>query len=254
MMAPASKARLESTWTSVMNMEFQKLHGATVIPEGGDGYAAARRQMIADIRAMAEQTRIRGRCGLSEQVLAVMGRVPRHRFVPAEQADSAYFNHPLPIGHGQTISQPYIVALVLELLQPDKRDVILEVGTGSGYQAAVLAEMAGEVYSMEIVPSLAARSAGLLGELGYANIRVKQGDGQRGWPEHAPFDGIVVAAAAEQVPQALVDQLKPGGRLVVPLSSWSFAQQLLLITKNLDGSIRQESILPVCFVPLTGGR
>lgn len=208
----------------------------------------ARLLMVEEVRAMADEV---GDCPISEAVLAVMASVPRHRFVPAAEVYSAYLNYPLPIGHGQTISQPYIVALMTQLLALDKQKRVLEVGTGSGYQTAILAGLAGRVYSMEIIESLAARAAGLLAELGYANVHVKPGDGNEGWVEHAPFDGIIVTAAAKQVPQALIDQLRTGGRMVIPLGSWS--QDLYLMTKRADGSIHRQNILPVRFVPLTGG-
>ena len=183
-----------------------------------------------------------------------MGRVPRHRFVPDGEGYGAYYNHPLPIGHGQTISQPYIVALMTDLLQLDKEDTVLEVGTGSGYQAAILSELAGKVYSIEIVAPLAERAAKLLRELGYANVEVRAGDGHAGWPEHAPYDSIIVTAAPDEVPQALIAQLKPGGRMAIPVGEGWFAQELLLITKDIDGISHRRDILPVRFVPLTGGQ
>ncbi|MFA6921967.1 MAG: protein-L-isoaspartate(D-aspartate) O-methyltransferase [Gallionella sp.] len=214
-------------------------------------YTLARQRMIREIRAMAHE--VGDYAAVSEKVLGVMANVPRHRFVPADEIIGAYYNHPLPIGHGQTISQPYIVALMTELLAPDREDRVLEVGTGSGYQTAILAEMAGKVYSMEIVGALAERTANLLGELGYANVQVKHKDGNMGWPEHAPFDKIIVTAAAEHLPQPLLDQLKPGGRMVIPVGDWPYAQQLILITKTQNGMTHQENILPVSFVPLTGG-
>jgi len=190
---------------------------------------------------------------ISARVLAVMDNVPRHRFVPDGELFSAYDNQPLPIGHGQTISQPYIVALMTDLLKVDRRSSVLEIGTGSGYQAAVLAELAGRVYSIEIVEPLAAHAARVLRELGYDNVEVKAGDGSLGWPEHAPYDGIIVTAAAEQIPQALLVQLKPGGRLVIPVGGRFDVQQLLLITKDSSGAFQRENIELVRFVPLTGG-
>jgi protein-L-isoaspartate(D-aspartate) O-methyltransferase len=210
--------------------------------------------MVDEIREMAQETAGYAAGPISERVLAVMAEVPRHRFVPEGETWSAYYNHPLSIGHGQTISQPYIVALMTDLLQLDKQYRVLEIGTGSGYQTAILAELAGEVYSIEIVEPLARQAAGLLRELGYANAEVKAGDGHAGWPEHAPFDAIIVTAAPDQVPQALIDQLKPGGRMVIPVGEGWFAQELMLITKDSDGASHRKDILPVRFVPLTGGQ
>ena len=184
-------------------------------------------------------------------ILAAMGAVHRHRFVPDDAVlqDSAYADTPLPIGHGQTISQPYIVAYMTEALQlpPDAR--VLEVGTGSGYQAAVLAEIAREVYSIEIVPELATTSRELLDLLGYDNVHVTQGDGYRGWPDQAPFDGIIVTAAPDHVPPALVEQLADGARLVIPVGEYT--QAMTIVTKEADGST-VDVTLPVRFVPMTG--
>ena len=236
-----------------MTMEFLKRHVADRNTADKDSHGLARLLMVEEIRAMARETGDYPTRAISEGVLSIMAKVPRHRFVPEEEAYSAYYNHPLPIGHGQTISQPYIVALMTELLAPGREDSVLEVGTGSGYQAAILAEMAGKVYSMEIIEPLAARAAKLLGELGYANVQMKHGDGNHGWLEHAPFDGIIVTAAADHVPQQLLDQLKPGGRMVIPVGGRTYVQELLLITKTPDGVAHQRNILPVSFVPLTGG-
>jgi protein-L-isoaspartate(D-aspartate) O-methyltransferase len=183
-----------------------------------------------------------------------MAKVERHRLVPPGEASRAYRNHPLPIGSGQTISQPYIVALSADLLNPKPQDVVLEVGTGSGYQAAVLAEIVSRVYSIEIIPSLGDTARKRLEELGYRNIEIKIGDGYKGWPEKAPFDGIVVTAAAPRVPQALVDQLKPGGRLVIPVGGEAETQYLKLLTKRADGGVDEKRILPVRFVPLVPGK
>jgi protein-L-isoaspartate(D-aspartate) O-methyltransferase len=216
-----------------------------------DPYAEVRMAMVDEIRAMADETVGYGARPISERVLAVMSEVPRHLFVP--DGEGAYYNHPLPIGHGQTISQPYIVALMTDLLRPGKDDTVLEVGTGSGYQAAILSELAGKVYSIEIVAPLAARATKLLRELGYDNVEVKTGDGHAGWPEHAPYDAIVVTAAPTEVPQALIDQLKPDGRMVIPVGESWFSQELMLITKDPDGASHRKDILPVRFVPLTGG-
>ncbi len=207
-----------------------------------DPYAERRREMV--------ENQLRARDITDQRVLEVMARVPRHRFVPEDQRRRAYNDHPLPIGHGQTISQPYIVALMTQLAAPKPGDRALDVGTGSGYQAAVLAELCKEVFSIEIVEPLAAEAKKRLAELGYKNIQVRAGDGYRGWPEHAPFDVIIVAAAPNHVPQPLVDQLAPGGRLVLPVGG--YPQQLTLITKGADGTIRRRVIAPVLFVPMTG--
>jgi protein-L-isoaspartate(D-aspartate) O-methyltransferase len=188
---------------------------------------------------------------LHPAVLQAVGRVPRHRFVPDSLADSAYADRPLPIGAGQTISQPFIVALMTDLIEPDPGWRVLEVGTGSGYQAAVLAECVARVYSIEIVPSLGARAGALLAELGYRNIELRIGDGYAGWPDAAPFDAIVVTAAPDTVPQPLLDQLKPGGRMVIPVGARGATQELLVITKAADGKALSRRVLPVRFVPLT---
>jgi protein-L-isoaspartate(D-aspartate) O-methyltransferase len=187
-------------------------------------------------------------------VRAALGKVERHRLVPASQVSAAYRNHPLPIGSGQTISQPYIVAISTDLLQPRKTDVVLEVGTGSGYQAAVLAEIVAKVFTIEIIEPLGRQAADRLKAMGYANIEVRIGDGYRGWPEKGPFDGIVVTAAAPQVPQALVDQLKPGGRMVIPVGGDGDIQFLKLLTKRADGGVEEKRVLPVRFVPLVPGK
>ena len=201
-------------------------------------------------RAMVER-QIQSREINDPKVLAAMGKVPRHRFVPSSAAlqASAYADTPLPIGHGQTISQPYIVAYMSAALQLPPDATVLEVGTGSGYQAAVLAELAHEVYTIEIVPELATASRELLRDLGYDNVHVRQGDGYRGWPDHAPFDGIVVTAAPDHVPPALVEQLAEGARLVIPVGDDS--QSMTIIAKEEGGST-VEVTLSVRFVPMTG--
>jgi protein-L-isoaspartate(D-aspartate) O-methyltransferase len=185
------------------------------------------------------------------RVLAAMGKVPRHEFVPEHLADAAYEDHPLPIGYSQTISQPYIVALMTELLQLQLGARVLEVGTGSGYQAAILAEVGAQVYSIEILEPLAKASAELLQRLGYTSVQVKRDDGYLGWPEHAPYDAIVVTAAAEHVPPPLVEQLKKGGRLVIPVDDGQARQTLLLVEKSADGTVTTHAVAPVMFVPLT---
>jgi len=216
-----------------------------------DRYREARQRMLAEIRSMAQETGAFAPTHISEQVLEVLARVPRHRFVCSTDEAQAYDNHPLSIGQGQTISQPFIVALMTELLGLEREHRVLEVGTGSGYQTAVLAELASEVFSCEVVPALAARTSKLLDELGYRNIHLQIGDGSQGWPGKAPFDRIIVTAAAEHLPKALLEQLKPGGRMVIPVGETLFAQDLLLVTKSADGKLQQRSILPVRFVPLT---
>lgn len=221
----------------------------------GQDFAAQRSRMVAEADAMyADTRRETGLARMSDPVRRAMLRVERHRLVPESQQHAAYRNHPLPIGGGQTISQPYIVALSTDLLQLKGGEVVLDVGTGSGYQAAVLAEIAAEVYSVEIVPELAERAAERLKALGYANVQVRVSDGYRGWPEKAPFDGIVVAAAAPEVPKALVEQLRPGGRLVIPVSSDYGMQSLNVYTRRADGGYDEQRVLPVRFVPLVPGR
>ncbi len=219
-----------------------------------DPAAAQDRQarMVAEIAAMARETGVEtGRPRFRDAVMAAMGKVPRHRFVPFLQQIFAYDNRPLPIGEGQTISQPYIVALMTDLLDPKAGDTVLEVGTGSGYQAAVLAELVAKVYTIEIVEPLGKQAKRLLGELGYRNVEVRIGDGYGGWPEAAPFDSIIVTAAPAEVPRPLIDQLKPGGRMVIPVGGSSDVQQLLLLEKQPDGTATTKRTLPVRFVPLT---
>jgi len=214
-----------------------------------DPHASAREQMVQ--RTIIDAERL-GRVPVeNEAVLAAMRKVPRHRFVSGAQVAQAHADRPLPIGHGQTISQPYIVARMSELLEPREDHKILEIGAGSGYHAAVLAEVAAEVYTIEIVEELAESAAERLAELGYDNVHVKQGDGYYGWEEHAPFDGIVVTAAASHIPPPLVEQLKPGGRMIIPVGPPLQIQQLMLVEKREDGSVVQRSIIPVQFVPFT---
>ena len=220
-----------------------------------NGYAPQRASMVAQIAALARETgNETGRPIFSGAVMAAMGKVPRHRFVPQNQELFAYENRPLPIGEGQTISQPYIVALMTELLDLKPGHTVLEVGTGSGYQAAVLAEIVSKVYSIEIVEPLGRRTAQLLRDLGYRNVEARIGDGYNGWPEAAPFDSIVVTAAAPDVPAPLVNQLKPGGKMVIPVGGTFNVQELLVIEKQADGSTATRRVLPVRFVPLTRER
>jgi len=220
-----------------------------------DRHSAPRARMVAEIAAMARETgSATGRPRLSEAVMTAMGRVPRHRFVPALQEVFAYENRPLPIGEGQTISQPFLVALMTDLLDPKPGDTVLEVGTGSGYQAAVLAELVAKVYTIEIVEPLGRRAMQLLEQLGYRNVEARIGDGYNGWPEAAPFDSIVVTAAPAEVPKPLIDQLKPGGRMVIPAGGSHDRQDLLLVEKQPDGTATTKRTLPVRFVPLTRDR
>ncbi len=200
-----------------------------------------------NLRRKMVQEQIVARGVKDERVLAACLKVPRHKFVPQQFQRFAYQDKPLPIGYEQTISQPYIVALMTELARLSPQDEVLEIGTGSGYQAAILAEIVREVYSVEILKPLAESSRARLQELGYENIRVKWGDGYLGWQEFAPYDAIIVTAAPEEVPAALVEQLKPGGRLVIPVGT--FFQELKVITREKDG-VKEESIIPVRFVPM----
>jgi len=185
-------------------------------------------------------------------VLGAMRTVPRHAFVPDEQQAHAYEDRPLPIGHGQTISQPYIVAFMTEALQLDPNSVVLEIGTGSGYQAAVCAEIARAVYTIEIVEPLAASAATLLKRLGYGNVHVRAGDGYHGWPEQGPFDAIIGTAAAPEIPPRLVEQLKTGGRMILPVAGEFGLQYLILVTKDERGQLHRANVMPVLFVPMTG--
>ena len=220
-----------------------------------DAFAAARAGMVAEVeRDLRRIGSSSGRREPDARVLAALGKVPRHRFVPERWVDRAYDNRPLPIGHDQTISQPTIVALMTELAEPKATDRVLEIGTGSGYQAAVLAELAARVYTIEIVRPLGEAAAELLRSLGYTNIETRIGDGYAGWPEAAPFDAIVVTAAPERMPQPLIDQLARGGRLVAPIGPAGGVQQLLLMRKGADGETVTRNVLPVRFVPLTRGR
>jgi protein-L-isoaspartate(D-aspartate) O-methyltransferase len=211
--------------------------------------------MVAEVAQMARDTAIEtGRTAFSGPVMRAMGRVERHRLVPPESAPFAYRNHPMPIGEGQTISQPYIVALSTDLVDPQPHHVALDVGTGSGYQAAVLAEIVGRVYSVEIIDSLARTARERLGAIGYRNIEIRVGDGYLGWEDKGPYDVIVVAAAAPRIPPALVAQLKPGGRMAIPVGESSDAQDLMLVEKRADGTVVVNKVLPVRFVPLVEGR
>ncbi|MBN1510311.1 MAG: protein-L-isoaspartate(D-aspartate) O-methyltransferase [Sedimentisphaerales bacterium] len=198
------------------------------------------------------QWQIEARDVKDPNVLKAMRLVPRHAFVPTGQRAHAYADQPLPIGHGQTISQPYVVAFMTEALRLNRNSIVLEIGTGSGYQAAVAAEIAKEVYTIEIVEPLARSAAQLLDDLGYTNVHVKAGDGYYGWPEKGPFDAIIGTAAAERIPRPLIEQLRNGGRMILPVESTLGFQHLILITKDERGEIHQEKVMPVLFVPMTG--
>jgi len=218
-------------------------------------FAAQRSRLVAEVEAMyADTARETGLKSMSPAVRAALAKVERHRLIPDEEKPAAYANRPLPIGNGQTISQPYIVALSADLLAPQPDQVVLEVGTGSGYQAAVLAETVKQVYSIELIESLGRTAAQRLAQMGYRNIEVKIGDGYAGWPEKAPFDGIVVTAAAPHIPPALIAQLKTGARMVIPVGGDGFIQYLKLVTKRADGGIDEREIIPVRFVPLVPGK
>ncbi len=210
------------------------------------------RQMLHVIESEARLTAaLTGRWSFDPRVMHALESVPRDAFVPPQIREFAFANGPLPIGQGQTISQPYIVALMTDLLETQPSQTLLEIGTGSGYQAAILAQLVRQVYSLEIIPALAIQAADLITRLGYDNVEVRTGDGHLGWPEHAPYDGIIVTAAATHLPPALLEQLKPGGRLVIPVGKPSMAQQLKLLEKDLKGKITARKVLDVVFVPMT---
>jgi protein-L-isoaspartate(D-aspartate) O-methyltransferase len=218
-----------------------------------DAYAEARAALVAEVaRDVVMTRRYLGTDTLSPAVMEALGRVRREQFVPEGLRGQAYRNHPLPIGGGQTISQPYIVAIMSHLLAVGPGDRVYELGTGSGYQAAVLGAMGIEVYSIEIVPELAERARQTLARLGYDNVHVRAGDGYAGWPEAAPFDGIIITAAGPELPEPLLDQLKTGGRLVMPVGEAGGDQVLVVVTKHADGSLSRRPVLPVRFVPITG--
>lgn len=218
-------------------------------------YAVEREQMVRTIESHAwAATRALGRDHIVPDVLRVMRTVPRHEFVPPNLRDEAYADRPVPIGYGQTISQPFIVALMTDLLNIQPTDVVLEIGTGSGYQAAVLAPLARQVHSIEIVPGLVESAADRLQRLGYGNVSTRLGDGYYGWPEAAPFDAIIVTAAASHIPPPLIGQLRPGGRMVIPVGASFALQYLVLVEVDTEGRTKTRQLLPVRFVPLTGQR
>ena len=219
------------------------------LPSHSTDFKEQRHKLVKEVTAAAREDGFT----LSSSVVQAMEKVERHLFVPSWLVPFAYHNNPLPIGYGQTISQPIVVALMTELLNVKSGDKVLEVGTGSGYQAAILAEIAKSVYTMEVIEPLEKQAAERLKSLGYENVTVRMGDGYYGWPEAAPFDSIIVTAATGQVPPPLLKQLKPGGRMVIPLGMQFMTQYLMLVEKRDDGSVTTRQILPVAFVPLTGG-
>jgi protein-L-isoaspartate(D-aspartate) O-methyltransferase len=213
------------------------------------------KQMLRDIEAEVQYTHnLIGRSAFDSRVMQAMREVPRHEFVPIGARHEAYYNGPLPIGHGQTISQPYIVALMTDLLEPAADAVVLEIGTGSGYQAAILSRVVKQVYSLEIIEALSLRAAETLKRLGYDNVQCRAGDGYDGWLEHAPYDGIIVTAASPNIPQPLVNQLKPGARLIIPIGLPYSHQELMVVEKLASGEISVSDVLGVAFVPLTRKR
>ena len=226
-----------------------------VIPWAGaaEDYTVLRQRLVEQVSEDVIRTRAyTGKGALDERVMRVLGMVGRHRFVPSNLQSQAYENRPLPIGYGQTISQPYIVALMTDLLEPQAGDVVLEIGTGSGYQAAILSRLVDRVYTIEIIPELAESASARLKRLGFENVEVKNADGYYGWQEHAPFDAIIVTAASSHIPPSLVQQLKPGGVLMIPVGPVFQVQQLSMVKKDTDGEITTRQVLPVRFVPFTG--
>ena len=216
-------------------------------------YAAARARLVEVIESDVRETSVYlDTEALDPRVMEAIATVPRHQFVPDDQRAHAYENRPLSIGHGQTISQPYIVAIMTDLLKLEPGDRVLEIGTGSGYQAAILAPLTETVFTIEIIEPLAKEAQARFRRLGYANIRSRIGDGYYGWEEHGPFDAIIVTAAADHVPPPLIRQLKPGGRMVIPVGGRFLTQQLVLVSKDDDQHVTTRQILPVRFVPLTG--
>ena len=235
-------------------------HGAVAFDEPGAGPGVGRAEAKQDPFKSQRERMVRqdiagrgwGRMGVEDKaVLDAMRTVLRHEFVPDRQRRNAYADHPLPIGYGQTISQPYIVAYMTEMLRLDAGDVALEVGTGSGYQAAVLAEIAKEVYTIEIIPELGGPASDRFKRLGYTNVHARVGDGYHGWAEHGPYDAIIVTAAASHIPPPLLEQLKPGGRMAIPVGPPMRVQHLMLVEKRKDGTTAQRNVMPVRFVPLT---
>jgi protein-L-isoaspartate(D-aspartate) O-methyltransferase len=225
------------------------------VAERDDRFFETCEELIAEITAEAQDVAAYiGKDALDPRVIDAIRKVPREEFVPETSRALAYLNRPLPIGHGQTISQPFIVALMTDLLTLTPDDRVLEIGTGCGYQTAILAELAAQVFTVEVVAPLAEAARARLERLGYTNVAFRTGDGWAGWPEHAPYDAVIVTAAARSRPDALVDQLAPGGRMVAPIGRSGLAQRLTLIEKDEKGRITESGRLPVAFVPLVGGR
>jgi len=221
---------------------------------GADNYRVQRMNMISDIQDDVRRTeRFINKKSFNAAVMQAMEKVPRHEFVPTELLSRAYENRPLPIGFGQTISQPYIVGLMTDLLHPRADQSVLEIGTGSGYQAAILSQLVARVYSIEIIEQLGNATTKLLSRLGYDNIKTHIADGYNGWPEHAPYDSIIVTAAISHIPPPLVQQLKKGGRMVIPVGTRFQTQYLTMVEKDLQGKVTTRQVLPVIFVPFTGG-
>ncbi|MCU7812664.1 MAG: protein-L-isoaspartate(D-aspartate) O-methyltransferase [Candidatus Thiodiazotropha sp. (ex Notomyrtea botanica)] len=240
-------------YTLAIGLQLILVSLSSMVYAADDNFPSLRQQMIELIREDVSRTSLYlDKAALDQRVLQVMGEIPRHRFVPQTLRNQAYENRPLPIGHGQTISQPYIVAIMTDLVAPQATDKALEIGTGSGYQAAVLSRLVNKVFSMEVIEPLGKQAKERLQKLGYDNIEVDITDGYFGWQTQAPFDIIIVTAAASHVPPPLVEQIKPGGHMIIPVGSRFMTQQLLLISKDLQEKITIKQILPVRFVPLTG--
>ena len=229
------------------------LAAAAVVARSADPYEAERMTLVREIEQDVRDTAaFLNRGALDERVMHAIATVPRHEFVQSDDRRFAYENRPLPIGHGQTISQPYIVAIMTDLIEPGAGCRVLEIGTGSGYQAAILGQLCDQVYTVEIIEPLGIAARERLSRLGYRNVEVRLGDGYYGWEQHAPFDAIVVTAVASHVPPPLLRQLKPGGRMILPIGTRFTTQELVLVTKTDDGRVTTRQILPVRFVPLTG--
>jgi protein-L-isoaspartate(D-aspartate) O-methyltransferase len=227
--------------------------GMSALARPADTYEAERMALLREIEQDVRDTAVYlNRRALDERVMSALAAVPRHEFVQPDDRRFAYENRPLPIGHGQTISQPYIVAIMTDLIEPGAGCRALEVGTGSGYQAAILSKLCDEVYTVEIIEALGSQARERLARLGYRNVEVRLGDGYYGWEQHAPFDAIVVTAVASHIPPPLLKQLKPGGRMILPIGTRFTAQELVLVNKGSDGRVTTRQILPVRFVPLTG--
>lgn len=246
---------ISSTTTGILLLILWSIGLSPNLVLAADDFQQQREELIEQIRDdVRTSSVVLGKSRLDDNVLKAMATVPRHEFVPEKHRHQSYRNRPLPIGYGQTISQPAIVAMMTDLLQLESTDKALEIGTGSGYQAAILAELVEQVFSIEIVPELAERAAVDLERTGYLNVTTREGDGYFGWEEEAPFDAIIVTAASDHIPPPLLKQLKPGGRMVIPVDSRFMVQHLVLVTKDADDNIVTEQLLPVRFVPLTSQR